>query len=175
MRAVFDDPAVVDHDDAVGEARRLQPVRDQDRRATLRRDTHRGLHLRFGLQVEVRRRFVEQQDRRVDEVRARERDQLALPGRQRAAAFAHPLEVAAGQPRDEVVGADRARRGFDLGVGRVLAAVRDVVADRAGEQERLLRHDTELLVERDLVVVVDRHAVDADASRRSRRRSGRRA
>ena len=175
VRAVLDDAAVVDHDDAVGEPGGLQPVRDEDRRAALRGDAHRGLHLGLGLEVEVRRRFVEQQDRGVDEMGARERDELALAGRQRAAPFAHPLEVAAGQRRDEVVRADLARRGFDLGVGRVLAAVGDVVADRAREQERLLRHDTELLVERDLVVR------GSPARRRPRRcptsgrRSGRRA
>ncbi len=63
------------------------------------RDTHRGLHLGLGLQVEVRRGFVEQQDRGVDEVRAGQRDELALPRRQRTAPLAHPLQVAAGQAR----------------------------------------------------------------------------
>ena len=98
--------------------------------------------------------------------RARERDQLPLSGRQRAAAFADPLEVAAWQRRDEVVRADLARGGFHLGVGRVLAAVGDVVADRAREQEGLLRHDTQLLVETDLVVLVHGHVVDRDGARR---------
>ena len=175
VAAVLDDAAVVDHDDAVGEARGLEPVRDQDRGATVRGHAHRGLHLRLGLQVEVRGRLVEEQDRGIDEVRARERDELALARRQRPAALAHPLQVPAGQRGDEVVRADLACRGLDLGVGRVLAPVRDVVADRAREQERLLRDDAELLVERDRVVVVDRARRRRAPRPTSGRRSGRRA
>ena len=55
----LDDDTVVDDHDPVGEARGLQTVRDEDRRAPVGRDAHRGLHLRLGLQVEVRRGFVE--------------------------------------------------------------------------------------------------------------------
>ena len=35
----------------------------------------------------------------------------------------------------------RARRGFDLLVGRVEPAVAQVVGDRAGEEHRILQHD----------------------------------
>ena len=117
VAAVLHDAAVVDHDDAVGEARGLEPVRDQDRRAPVRGDAHRRLHLRFGLEVEVRGRLVEEQDRGIDQVGSRsERDELALTRRQRPAALAHPLQVATRQRSDEVVRADLARRGLDLGV-----------------------------------------------------------
>src|SRR3712207_8554108 len=57
--------------------------------------------------------------RSVDEVRACECDELALPRRQRPPALAHRREVSVGQLRDEVVRADRPRRRFDLGVARV--------------------------------------------------------
>ena len=51
------------------------------------------------------------------------------------------VQVAVAECGDELVSADGACRRLDLGVGRVGPAVGDVVADRAGEQERLLRHD----------------------------------
>ena len=52
-------------------------------RELLGRPDHGGL----GGQVERRRRLVEQQDRRVDQVGAGQRDQLTLPGGQVAAAL----------------------------------------------------------------------------------------
>ena len=50
--------------------------------------------------------------------------------------------------------------GLDLGVAGVGAAVGDVVADRAGEQERLLGHDAELAPEGAEVEVAQVVAVD---------------
>ena len=47
----------------------------------------------------------------------------------------------------------------------VAPAVRDVLADRAGEQERLLRHDAEMRVVRDGVVFTHVDAVDEDLAR----------
>ena len=87
-------------------------------------------------------------------------DELALPGRQRPATLAHVVEVAAREPGDEVVGADRPGRRLDLGVARVGPAEGDVVADRPREQERLLRHVAELVPVLGEVEVGQRHAVD---------------
>ena len=105
------------------------------------------MHARLGAEVEVGRGFVEQQDRRVDQPSARQRNELALSRRQRPSAFAHRREVAARGRGDEVVGADSSSGGFHFGVRRRRSPVGDVVADRAGEQERLLRDDAELAAE----------------------------
>ena len=72
------------------------------------------------------------------------------------------MEVAAGQLGDELVRADRARSLLDLGVARVGTAVGDVVADRAREEERFLRHVPEPASVRAQVEVGDRRAVDQD-------------
>ena len=56
-------------------------------------------------------------------------------------------QVAVGLGGHEVVRADGAGRRLDLGVGGVGPAVGDVVAEGAGEQERLLGHDAELAAE----------------------------
>ena len=112
-------------------------------------DPHGALHLGLGLQVEVRRGLVEQQDGGVDEPGAGQRDELALAGRQAAAALADVLTGSRGGMRATKSWAPTARAAvLDLGVGGVGPSVGDVVADGAGEQERLLRHDAELAAER---------------------------
>ena len=73
------------HHDAVGVAGGLQAVGDQDGGAAPGDQPHRLLHPGLGGEVEVGGRLVEQEDRRVDELGPGEGDQLALPGRQRAA------------------------------------------------------------------------------------------
>ena len=80
--------------------------------------------LRLGGQVQSRGGLVQQQDRRVHQVGAGQRDQLALAGRQVAAALGYLVQEAAGQPGDHVDRADPAGRGLDLGVGGVRAGRR---------------------------------------------------
>jgi len=144
VTAFFDDPRVLDHDDPVGVAHGAQAMGDDDRRAALHQARERGLHGGFALGVEVRRRLVEDQHARVRDDRARERDPLLLPARELRAALADRGVVAIGEARDEVVRERVLRGGFDLGLRRHgHRAVRDVVADRSGEQDRLLRHHRE--------------------------------
>ena len=59
---------------------------------------------RLALAVEARRRFVEHQDARVGEDRARDRDALALPARQLDAALADDRVVLLLELLDELVG-----------------------------------------------------------------------
>ena len=73
VAALLHDAAVVDDDDAVSAPRGGETVRDEDRRAPVRGETHRPLDPGFGAEVEVRGGLVEQQDRRIDEPRARGR------------------------------------------------------------------------------------------------------
>src|SRR5579875_1333010 len=80
VRADLGDPAVLEHHDPVGPGSGAEPVRHQDggaaRHELLGGRGHGGL----GGGVERRGRLVEQQDRRIDQVGAGERDELALPG-----------------------------------------------------------------------------------------------
>ena len=60
-----------------------------------------------------------------------------------APALGDRMAEPAGETGDRVERADGPGGRLDLGVGGVRPAVGDVVADRADEQVRLLRHDAE--------------------------------
>ena len=107
-----------------------------------------GLDAALGVQVDVRGRLVEDEDPRVGDERAGERDELALAGRELDAALADLGVQAVGEAADEVLGADAAQRAPHLVLGRVGPPEGDVLADRPAEQERLLRHDPHLRAQR---------------------------
>ena len=94
MRALLDDPPLLQHHDVVGIRHRRQPVADDDRGASTSRRTQVGEDPGLGAGVHGGQRIVEQQQRRVGEQRARDRDPLALAARQRDAAFADARFVA---------------------------------------------------------------------------------
>ena len=112
----------------------------------------------LGLRVDARRRLVEDQHARVERERARERQQLLLPDRERRAALGDRARVAVRQPVDERVGVDGARRrAHALVVDRRVARA-DVVGDRAGEQMHVLQHEAE-----EPAQIVERQIADVDA------------
>src|SRR5206468_7887771 len=97
VRSELDDPAVLEHADAIGVAYRGKTVRDEDRRAMARRGEDPVEDFRFAPHVELRGRFVEQDHagpKLHGAQRARERDALPLAARQIG-----PIVVAAGQHR----------------------------------------------------------------------------
>ena len=79
VAAVLDDAALLDDDDARRAAGGLQAVRDEQRGAAARRQVHRPLDLGLGGEIEVRRRLVEDEDRRIHQLGTR-------PGRAAGAA-----------------------------------------------------------------------------------------
>ena len=128
------------------------------------RRRERVLDLLFGADVHRAGRFVEDQDPRVGEQRPRERDELALAEREPGAALAELRLVAVLEPIDELVCADGADRRDDLLAARLAPAERDVLGERAGEQEAFLRDDAELAAQRLLRRVAQVDAVERDAS-----------
>ena len=107
------DPPVLEHDDLVGERDRRQPVRDDDRRPPAHDLAQPGADLRLGRRVDRRGRVVEDEDSRIDEQRARDRDPLSLPARERDPALADDRVVAVRQLLDELVRLRRARGRLD--------------------------------------------------------------
>src|SRR5215213_7389380 len=94
VRSGFDDAARFHNHDEIGVAHRRQPVRDDERRAAAHQPRDRRLDEALGFRIERARRLIEEQDRRVLEKGAGERDALALAAGQAVAAVADLGRVA---------------------------------------------------------------------------------
>ena len=82
VRAVLDQAAAIERDDAVGAAHGGEPVGDDEHRAALGDLLHVLLDDALALIVERAGRLVEDQDARIGDQRARDGDALALAARQ---------------------------------------------------------------------------------------------
>ena len=82
MRAALGDDALVEHQNLVGVDHGRQAMGDHDRRASAGDALQRRLDVALGETVERRRRFVEHQNRRRLEHRARDGDPLLLAARE---------------------------------------------------------------------------------------------
>src|SRR5882762_11055896 len=85
------------HDDEVGVLHRREAVRDDEHGAVRHEALDRLLHEPFRFGVERAGRFVENEDRRIAEQRARDGDALALAAAEPRAAFAEHRVVGLGQ------------------------------------------------------------------------------
>jgi hypothetical protein len=139
-------------------------VGDRDRRAPFHQAFEGCLDepLRDG--VEGRGRFIEDQDPRILEQYARDRDPLLLAARQLVAALADERVIPLGQFGDALVDGRGARRHLELRVGGPGLGVVQVVADGRVEQVRLLGHDADHLAERGKLDPPDVDAVDLDGA-----------
>ena len=144
MRAALDDLAALEHQDLIGAPNRREPVRDHERRPPLPQRLQAVLDQRLALAVEARRRLVEDQDPRVGQDRARDRHPLALAAGQPHAALADDRVVPLLERLDELVAVRDPADRLDLVARRVRPGVRDVLGDRAVEQEVVLQHDAEV-------------------------------
>ncbi len=142
-RAVVDDLAGAHHDDPVEAVQRRQAVRDGDHRAAHHQPVERFLDRFFRGAVQRRGGFVEQQDRRVLQDGARNRDALPLSARELDAAVADDRVVAFRHRFDEVRAARFPGGREHFFAARLRAAVRDVLVDGAVEQGDILRHDAQ--------------------------------
>ena len=119
----------------------------------------------LGLGVERGGRLIEDQDRRVLEEHAGDREPLLLPAGELDAALADDRVQPIRQAGDHIVQSGPARRVDDLRLGCVEPAVGDVLADRAGEEEDILLDDADLAPQRRQRHVADVDPVDRDPAR----------
>ena len=110
MASELGNPAALEDGDLIRLADRRQPVGDRQRRAAFRELVERGLDGSLGLGVEGARRLVEDQDRRVAQDRARDRDSLLLAAGEAVAALADKRVVTVRKGGDQVVDLRGARR-----------------------------------------------------------------
>src|SRR6266545_4047208 len=154
VRPAFDDFAVLEDENLVGAADGREPVRDDERRASMAQRPEAVLNECLAFAVEARRGLVEDQHARIGENRARNRDALPLSPREAHAALADNRVVLLLEPFDELVAMRDPADRLDFLARRVWIAVRDVLGNRAVEQEVVLEHDAEL---RPVVAQLDGH------------------
>ncbi len=148
---------------AVGHVQQRRPVRDEDHGAPRREALHCFEHLLLGLSVEVGGRLVEQQQRRVAQERAGQRDALALAGRQPGAALAEDGVQAVRQAGHDIAQAGGGTAAASSSSEASRRPSRTFSAIERREQVRSLRHPGKLRAPR---VGVELGEVDtADAHR----------
>ena len=111
MRAALDDAAAFEHEDHVRIDDRRQAVSDGQRRTIARDLLQLCLDRLLRFRVEGRRRFVEDEDRRLLENGARDRDALLFAARQLEAPLADLRLIAERKSRDEIVNLRELRGG----------------------------------------------------------------
>src|SRR5690606_24719028 len=144
VSAALDDPAVIEHEDLVSALDRRQPVRDDERRATLSQTTQSVPDQRLALAVEARRRFVEDQHAWIRDDGTRNRETLPLSAGQLHTPLTDDGVVAVLEPIDELVRVRDTCGVADLLIGSVRSRIRDVVTDTAIEEKVVLHDDAEL-------------------------------
>ena len=159
------DPAVVEHDDLVGERDRREAVGDDQRRPAAHHLAQAGADAGLGRRVDRGGRVVEDEDARVDGEGARDRDPLPLSARERDAALADDRVVSLRQALDELVRLREPRHPLDLRVRQLGQAERDVVPHRGREEERILGDDADRAAQRRELHVAHVHSVDEHAPR----------
>ncbi|MFO0671754.1 MAG: hypothetical protein U0235_19335 [Polyangiaceae bacterium] len=143
VRALLDELSFVHHEDAIGVDDGREAVRHDDARA--REGLQLLLHLELGVGVERARRLVEEQDGRVIDERAREREPLPLTAGERRAAGDHRGVVAEGHLGDVLVDAGELCGALNAIEWERRVGERDIGADRRAEDVRLLDDDAHLL------------------------------
>src|SRR5579875_913012 len=135
---------------------------DDQRGASIEQTMQALLHQQFGERVDIGGCFVQNQDTRVGQERAGERDKLALPDAQVATAFLNRCIVALWHAHDQVVQTDGARRLHDLFITGFESSITDVLTHCAGKEEGVLKDNTDLAAQRVLgdithIVAIDQH------------------
>ena len=162
MGAALRHPAIVEHHDLVRPDHGRQAMSDRDA-GSVGGDVGEGCEDRFlGPAVERAGGFVEDQDGRVLEQGAGDRDPLFLAARKLQPALADLGFVTLGKRGDEAVDRCTARRSLDLGLPCAIASVADVVPDAVVEQHGVLRDDPDRRAEAFLSDVADVLPVDQD-------------
>ena len=153
-------------DDQVRPADLRQAVGDDEGGASPRGGGDGALDLVFGGAVDGAGRIVQDQDARIGQEGARQRQALALPAGERDAALADDGVVALRRKLRMNSSAWAAiAAAFDLVRVGARFAKGDILADRAREQEDILLDDGDLRAQRGQVPVAHIHAIHQDLTR----------
>ena len=170
MAAAFHDAPLFQHKDGVGMQDGRQPVGDQDGDALafVRQRAHRGAHLLLRQRIEGRGRFVENQQGRLADQCARDRQALAFAARELHAHLADDGVEARVRFFQQIAARGLLHGGDDVGVAGVGFDEFHVLAQGAGKQVGFLGHETDLAARQVEAQRAGRHAVVTDRAGRRR-------
>lgn len=163
--SLLENLSVVDHENPVRIFNSRKTVRNDERGTALQQAFDSLLHLNFCLCVDAGRRLVENQNPRIRHHRSGKGEKLALAVGKTGTALADLGVVAVRQFYDKVMGMHGLCGGNDFFLRGIELSIRNVVANRAGEEKVVLGHNAHLgtqAVDGDIRQAV---AVDADRSR----------
>src|SRR5665213_465887 len=162
LRSTLHDLTVLEHQYLIRARDGREAVRDDERRTAAAQRAQPVANERLALAVEARRRLVQNEYARIGEYRPRDRDALALAARETHAALANDRVVAVLEFGDELVAVRDAARIANLLERRARLGERDVLRDRAVEQEVVLHYDAEMRTELPQLERLERPAIDRD-------------
>src|SRR6266567_2893435 len=143
MGAAFNDAAAVEDQNQIGVLNGGKALRDDERRSPFAEAAHGLPDEPLGLRVHAGGCVVEDENARVHQEGAGDRQALALAAAQRNAAFANDGVVAVLQLGNELVGLGGAGATLDFFAGRGGFAVGDVFRHAGAEEEGFLENDAD--------------------------------
>ncbi len=164
VAAVFDNSALVKHQNAVHFAQGGKPVGNRQHRFALHQVGQRFLNMALALAVQRRSRFVKNQDRRVFQNGARYRNPLSFAAGKNHPAVAYFGLVTIGEFADKNIGKRFLSGGLNLPVRSVGFAVADIFRQGAVKQAYVLRNHRNVAVQRILRHLADIVAGDANSA-----------
>ena len=165
MGAGFHHATAGDHDDLVGGAHGGKAVCDDEAGAACHQGFKSGLNEAFTFRVQGTGCLVQQQDRGIFEDGAGNGDSLALSSGQSCSAFPDHRVVSFGKSPDELVGIGGTGCGDDLLQRGAWAAVGDVFANGAAEEEDFLGDKGHLVAKPGQWVIEGVAAIDSEHPR----------
>ena len=166
MRALFHRAAVFHDDDAVGGSDGREAVGDHEDGPCTGKAREGFLDFCFAFGVEGGGGLVQQQDRRIAQDGAGERDALALAAGEVSAHLAGGRVIAAWHREDELMRVGGSGGRLDFGAAGVKAPKRDVAGDRVVKQRRVLRDERHVAAQALAGHVAHIETVDTDAAGR---------
>src|SRR5262245_32469739 len=119
-------------------------MRDEKGGAATQQRGQAGLHEAFGLSVDARGSFVEDEQTRVSKQSPHKAEELALTVAEQAAALAHIGVVAVCEAHNEIVRSNGLRCGYDGCIAGGGIAIAQVVTHSAAEEKRFLQDEANL-------------------------------
>ena len=159
--ALLAHPGVVEHDDLVGVHHGVEPVGDNQQRATLGKVRQRVLDRDFAFGVGCRRGFVQHQHGRVEQHRAGDAHPLLLATGQ-LRVFTHHRVIATRQSQDALMNVGHARSVLDLLLAGRRPAQGNVGAHTGVDQAHLLQDKTDMPVQGCRVEITQVRAAQGD-------------